>query len=88
MHREGLQSRIHVMGSKAFWIEEREWEQFEMVLDIIKRFCHRAVSCSLMKPPQISGSCFMTLGAPWSLSCPRELRGGVLSWQPVGFAHS
>lgn len=30
MHREGLQSRIHVMGSKAFWIEEREWEQFEM----------------------------------------------------------
>lgn len=51
MHREGLQSRIYVMGSKAFWIEEREWEQFEMVLDIIKRLCHRAVSCSLMKPP-------------------------------------
>lgn len=59
MHREGLQSGIHVMGSKAFWIEEREWEQFEMVLDIIKRFLSQSselLSDEATHPPRFQGA--------------------------------
>lgn len=55
-------------------LEKREWEQFEMVLGVIRRSCHRAASCSLMKPPRFQRAASWL----WALHGPCTSSGSCL----------